>query len=260
VRNIEIKKLAISILTTSLLCSCANPQTPNDPYQSFNRPVYAMNNTIDRYLLRPIAKVYDFITPNIIQGMVTHFFDNIGILTTIPNDLLQGKIAFAMNDFWRFTVNSTVGVGGLFDPATHFGLPEHYEDFGLTLAAWGAKSSYYLSMPLFGPSTFRDSFGGIFDFAASPWPYIRPIWVNYAVYGVDTINSRAQLLSADALVQSSFDPYVFVRDAYIQSRNHLISQNNLDYQSYRTQTLENFSNSATDANSKSAKNNAIIAP
>ena len=259
----QIKKLRfiIAIFSIILLCSCANPNNPQDPYESFNRPVYSINHTIDRFILRPVAEVYDLVVPSFVQGMVTHFFKNVGIITTIPNDLLQGKVTFAMSDFWRLLVNSTVGLGGLFDPADKLGLPEHYEDFGLTLATWGAKDSYYLTLPLFGPSTFRDSFGNIFDLAASPWPYIKPEWLNFTLYGIDIVSMRAELLPADKLISDSFDPYVFVRDAYMQHRQHLIEENKLSYIDYQKQALENdTSNGHHVSSNPEAKTDALFEP
>ena len=217
-------RLVCSLALLCLLCSCANPQNPQDPYEKFNRNIYGFNHGLDRIILRPLAVAYDFILPNFVRHGISNFFNNIELIGTIPNDVLQGRGTYAASDLWRLLINSTVGIGGIFDPATAAGLPPHYEDFGLTLATWGAKDSYYLTLPLFGPSTFRDAFGSVFDYAMSPWPYAKPYWLNWTVYGIKVLNERANLLPADQLVNNAFDPYTFVRDAYLQRRTLFIDK------------------------------------
>lgn len=139
---------------------------------------------------------------------------------------LQGKLNYAVLDFWRFVLNTTIGVGGLFDVASAIGLPTHYQDFGLTLAYWsGGKPSSYLMMPLLGPGTFRDYFAAPADYATTPWSYMKPRWIGYSIFAVEVLDVRSRLLPADKLIDQSFDPYIFVRDAYLQRRNKLIEDN-----------------------------------
>ena len=200
-----------------------------DPYEKFNRAMYSFNDMLDTVILRPVAKAYDTVTPTPIRKGVTNFFDNVDMLTTIPNDILQGKIAFFVADTWRLLINTTVGIGGLFDIATRAGLPKHHEDFGLTLAYWGGQNGLkpqpFLMLPFFGPSTTRDGFGKIANGATWPFNYIQPEYYNLAAIGANAVSKRADLLPADKLVHDAFDPYIFVRSAYLQSRNHQIEKN-----------------------------------
>lgn len=221
-----------------LLCSCASttkptnvaPSTDNvDPYEKFNRAMYSFNDKLDHWILRPVAKGYDTITPAPVHRSINNFFDNLDLLITFPNDFLQAKFAFAAQDFWRFIINSSIGIGGLFDPATHLGIAMRNEDFGLTMAYWsgldGFKPQPYLVIPFLGSSTVRDAFGKIPDSACWPFVYLDPWYLSYAVYAGKVINERANLLPADKLVDEAFDPYIFVRSAYLQTRQQAILKN-----------------------------------
>ena len=224
----------------------APPQAPPqnvDPYEKFNRKMYAFNDRLDHWILRPIAKAYDHVTPTPIHKGVTNFFDNIDMLTTIPNDLLQAKFAYFTADLWRFILNTTFGIGGLFDIASRAGLPKHHEDFGMTLAYWGGpyglKPQPYLVLPFLGPTTTRDAFGRIPAIATWPFNYIEPQYYSYGAFALSMVNKRANLLPADKLVQDAFDPYIFMRSAYLQSRNHELEQNwhETDFPPYTTETV-----------------------
>ncbi len=209
--------------------STTTPEKNVDPYEKFNRTMFTFNDKLDHWILRPVAQGYDTITPSPIRRCVTNFFDNLDTLTTIPNDLLQGKTAYFVADTWRFMINSTVGIGGLLDIASLVGLPKHHEDFGLTLAYWGGdyglKPQPYLVLPFLGSTTTRDAFGKIPDAATWPFNYINPDYYNYGVFAVNIVNKRAELLPADKLVEEAFDPYIFVRSAFLQSRNREIEKN-----------------------------------
>lgn len=213
-----------------------------DPYEKFNRRVFAVNMTLDKYIFKPIAHGYDTITPVPIRKGIGNFFANLDMLNTIPNDLLQGKTAYFTADTWRFILNSTLGIGGLFDVATRFGLPKHHEDFGLTLAYWGGecglKPQPYLMLPILGSTTTRDAFGKIPTYATWPFTYIDPQYYNYGAWALSAVDKRANLLPADKLVEDSFDPYIFVRSAYLQSRNHDIEKNRheTNFPPYTTET------------------------
>jgi phospholipid-binding lipoprotein MlaA len=200
-----------------------------DPYEKINRAMFGFNNFLDHWILHPIAKGYDKVTPSPIRKGVTNFFANVDMLTTIPNDLLQGKTAYFTADVWRFMINTTLGVGGLFDVATRVGLPKHHEDFGMTLAYWGGpyglKPQPYVVLPLFGSSTTRDAFAKIPNAATWPFNYIEPQYYNYGALALNVVSKRADLLPADQLVKDAFDPYIFVRSAYLQSRNREIEKN-----------------------------------
>ena len=227
--NSLLTRFSVVALTSALalLTGCAKkPTSPNDPFEGYNRIVYAFNQDIDHLALRPAAKVYKAITPTPLQKGVTNVFANLGELTTLPNDLLQGNIKYAMLDFWRFAVNSTVGIGGLFDVASRMGMPKHVETFGLTLAKWrGGKSSAYFVLPLMGPSTIQNTIGTTVDTFTQPWVYIDDDTIRYSSLGLHVVNTRARFLDTDKLVDTAFDPYAFVRDAYMQKTNQAIQQN-----------------------------------
>ncbi len=222
-------KKVLSLAVVSLLLSgCATtnrPYDPADPYQNFNRASYAFNEHIDNYVLEPVANVYSKIMPWPAKDGVTNFFNNINEIPTIFNDLLQGNFYQATSDTWRLAVNSTLGIGGLFDVASHMSLQKNNEDFGLTLAKWGYTNSNYLVLPFLGPSTVRDTLGLPVNYVISIYPYIETN-TGFALYATDVVNRRSNLLPYDSVLKQAFDPYVFVRDAYLQRRNKQITQNN----------------------------------
>ena len=197
----------------------------NDPWENYNRAMYKFNDTVDRYALKPVAKGYRFITPNFIEKGISNFFSNIDDVTVTINDLLQGKFAQAAQDGWRFLLNSTIGLGGLFDVATPLGLEKHHEDFGQTLGKWGVAEGPYIVLPFLGPATVRSGGGRIVDFASDPLTYVSPDWARLSLVGGEMVNQRAALLEASALLDSAFDPYVFLRDAYVQNRRQLAYDN-----------------------------------
>lgn len=227
--------LILTGIGLGILTGCAKkPATdPQDPYESFNRKIFAINNVVDHVTLRPISVTYTHVVPSTLQRMIHRFFANLDTVPTIINDLLQGRGRFAASDAGRLVFNSTIGIGGLFDPANRMGLPPHSNDFGLTLNRWGAKQSPFMMMFILGPSTYRDSFGNLFDlFIFSAWPYIEPKSLYYSLLALWIVDKRAQLLPADILIQQSFDPYVFVRNAYLQMRTQKIATSRLSYEDF----------------------------
>lgn len=233
---------SISIVLTS--CTMTKPDgTPNeDPFEKTNRVIFAFNMDVDHLILRPTATVYSKVTPHALQKGVTNVFYNIGEITTFPNDILQGNVKYTIVDFWRFVINSTLGIGGLFDVATRFGIPKHVETFGMTLAKWrGGKSSPYIMLPIFGPSTLQNTIGLAPDYFASPWPYFKNQHIKYYALGANIIRKRAALLPANQLVDTAFDPYIFVRSAYMQNEQRLIDQNqHLDLSKESLERKENY--------------------
>lgn len=217
------------IVVASLLAlsGCAKKTETQDPYESFNRQVFAFNTTVDKAVLKPVAEGYQFVTPTFVRTGVTNFFNNLSVPATFVNDILQGKARFAIVDVTRLIVNTTVGVGGLFDVATHMGITHHRNDFGKTFAYWtGDDRSDYLMLPFLGPSTFRDTAAIPFTVLSNPLFYVNNDAINYGGTALDFVNFRANLLPSDPLVYNAFDPYAAMRDAYLQTRNKAILHNN----------------------------------
>jgi phospholipid-binding lipoprotein MlaA len=207
----------------AMLAGCATVQTPTkgDPLEGLNRTVFKFNDKIDQYALKPVAKGYVYITPQPVRDSVTNFFSNIGDVYIAANNLLQLKITDGVEDIMRIVINTTFGVGGLFDVATLAKLPKHDNDLGLTLGHYGVPPGPYLVLPLFGPSTVRDGVGEIGEYFINPLTYIQPDSLSWALYGVNIINTRANLLNAsDVLEGAALDKYSFVRNAYLQRRNY----------------------------------------
>ncbi len=140
----------------------------SDPWRRLNEGTHAFNETVDRFALEPLAKGYDFVVPELVQGGVGNFFENLLVPRTVLNDLLQGKVASAFRHTGRFLVNTTVGLGGLIDVADETGMEHDPEDFGQTLGRWGVGAGPYLVLPLLGPSSVRDTFALPLDYAANP--------------------------------------------------------------------------------------------
>lgn len=197
--------------------------TPVDPYEGFNRSMYGFNMGLDKYLLKPVADGYKFITPNFMQTGVTNFFNNLKGINVVLNDLLQGKFEQSASDLGRFTTNSTIGLLGLFDVATDLGLQQNVEDFGQTLAVWGVNQGPYLVLPVLGPTTLRDGGGIVLDKAANPGSYVPGTGI------IEGINERANAEGAlNFIDEAALDPYVFTRESFLQYRNNLINDGKTD--------------------------------
>jgi len=218
--------LAITALALGGCAKKPDGTVNNDPLEGYNRTMFAFNMDVDHLVLRPVAKTYETITPSVLQKGVTNVFANIDEIPTFSNDFLQGNFRYLPLDLWRLAINSTLGVGGLFDIATRIGIEPHIETFGLTLAKWrGGQSSPYFVIPLFGPSTIQTAIGQAADYYMNFWAYLRNQNINYYGHGLKFLNLRAQLLPADKLIDNSFDPYIFVRDAYMQTQQQKINAN-----------------------------------
>lgn len=191
-----------------------------DPWEGFNRGVYKFNDTLDRFLLKPVAKGYRKIMPRPLDQGVTNFFRNLSAPLTLVNDILQFKPRHFLSESARFLLNSTVGLFGLMDPASAVGLAYHPEDFGQTLAVWGVKPGPYVVLPFFGGRTLRDAFTMVPDSYLSYYRHVDDQTLRYTLWGTDLIDTRADLIPAEQLITG--DRYVFLRDAYLQRRNYLI--------------------------------------
>lgn len=186
-----------------------------DPWEGFNRGVYRFNDVVDRYVAKPVAKAYQAVTPQPVDDAITRFLNNLLSPVTLVNELLQGKPAAAAATTSRFMFNSTLGLAGFFDVGTKMGMPRTDEDFGQTLAVWGVGQGPYIMLPLLGPSTVRDFFGRVADAPADPRAYMNSD-VAYGVLGLNLVDTRADLLKAEKLVEG--DRYRFIRDYYLQVR------------------------------------------
>ena len=193
-----------------------------DPWEAYNRKIHAFNMGVDRYVMKPVAKGYDTVMPDAPQRGVRNFFRNLSYPVTFLNLLLQGKPAAAMDATGRFLVNTTLGLGGFFDVASKGGLPRFDEDMGQTLAVWGWSESRYLVMPFIGPYTVRDLLGRSFYGYFHPISYMVREYDAYYLIAIDLVTLRAELLSFDTQIQNASDPYVLIRDVYLQNREFKI--------------------------------------
>ena len=196
-----------------------------DPWESMNRAVFRFNDTLDRWALKPIAKGYRAVTPNVVEDGVHNVFRNLGEVRNLANNVLQFKMHDAGVDTSRFLFNTTFGVLGFFDVATKMGLQRNDEDFGQTLGAWGVKSGPYVVLPLMGPSTLRDSVSLYPESYTSPYRYINDVPVRNSMFALNLVDTRAKLLSAERLITG--DKYRFVRNAYLQNREFKVKDGNV---------------------------------
>ncbi len=218
----------IGVLLVSAGCaSTPGRTTDDDPWQGFNRGVYKFNDTIDRAALKPAAKGYRKITPRWFRIGVGNFFSNLTYPTTFVNQFLQGKPGLGFKDTGRFLVNTTLGIGGILDVATKIGLDAHDEDFGQTLAKWGVSSGPFLNLPFFGPSSLRDAPSRAVDYFLEPLTYVEIPWeATWGLRGFDVVHKRSELLPLDETLKTAYDPYAFIRDAWVQQREFAIFDGN----------------------------------
>ena len=210
-------------------CATSDPDfaDPRDPLEDFNRAVFDFNDALDRAVLKPLGKGYNAVVPTPVNRSVTNFFDNLEDVTSAVNTLLQFKVGRALSDVGRVAVNTTIGIGGLFDVASNLDLPKYGEDFGQTLGAWGFETGPYIVLPLLGPSSARDGVGIVADWYTDPMSYVEDDSVRWSLRGLDLIDTRADLLSASrVLEQAALDPYAFTRDAYLQKRENDVYDGN----------------------------------
>jgi phospholipid-binding lipoprotein MlaA len=215
--------LLCSLISLTMLGGCASTGNPRDPIEPLNRGVYQFNDALDKVLLKPAAEVYRGVLPQFVRTSVSNIFSNINDVIVALNNLLQGKFIDSVSDVGRIAVNSTIGVLGIFDVATHLGMEKHDEDFGQTLGYWGIGDGPYLVLPFFGPKNLRDTVGLFVDYKTDPITYIDPTRDRNIVRGVRIVNRRSELLETSKILETAaLDPYEFVRDAYLQRRRNLV--------------------------------------
>ena len=237
-KTIIHKPLLLSGVVISMtLIGCASTATPppnqDDPWVGWNRGTQTFNDNIDKAILKPVAKGYQWITPDFVDEGITNFFSNINDIGVTLNDLLQFKFKQSGMDAGRFLINTTAGVGGFVDVANMVDLPKHKEDFGQTLGYWGVPSGSYLVLPFFGPSSPRDAFGIVGDAALNPLTYVSAFGstvVSGAMAGskaLDVTDRRANLMTTEKIVnEGSVDRYDFIKSSYQQNRDYLIHDGN----------------------------------
>lgn len=192
-----------------------------DPWEPMNRGIFAFNDFADRWVLLPVATGYQWVTPDPVETGVSNAYANLFEITNIFNDLLQLKFVQACSDTGRFVVNSTLGLLGFIDVASHLGLEKHNEDFGQTLGYWGAPSGPYIVVPLFGSRTIRSGGGSLVDMYTDPMWGVSDSTTRWGLVGLRWVSNRASLIQAEELI--SGDRYTFIRDAYLQRREFLVN-------------------------------------
>ena len=236
----RVTLLAVATLT---LFGCASlppnsKRDPRDPWERVNRTTFKVNTALDHAIARPVARGYKKVVPEPVRNSVSNFMDNLFYPVTMANDLLQLKFKGFGQDTGRFLLNTTVGVGGLFDPASQVGLQKTNEDLGQTLGYWGVKSGPYLMIPILGPSDVRDGIGRVGDGFLSPLSYVDNNWIRYGIYGAGVVDIRYRLLPQDHLLDESYDPYSFLRNAYLQRREYEITDGKLSDEQRKKQDQE----------------------
>ena len=212
------------VMLVFLLSSCSTTgSSKNDPLEPMNRAIFQFNEVVDDNIFEPVAKTYKYITPDPVETGVSNFFSNIGEVSTIANDVFQFKFKQAGYDFLRFSINTTIGVLGIFDVATSVGLKKNNEDFGQTLGYWGIPQGPYLVLPFFGASTFRDAPGLYADMQISPINQLdneEELTLN----ALNAISTRARLLRATKILDTAAkDKYIFIRESYLQKRESMVN-------------------------------------
>ncbi|WP_249673071.1 MlaA family lipoprotein [Pseudomonas abieticivorans] len=210
-------RLAKACLIAGVMLSPLVAQAADeDPWEGVNRVIFRFNDTVDTYAFKPLAQGYQYITPQFVEDGIHNFFRNIGDVGNFANDVLQAKPRAAGIDVTRVIFNTTFGVLGFIDVGTRMGLQRNDEDFGQTLGKWGVGSGPYVMLPLLGPSTVRDAIAKYPDSYTQPYPYMDDMSLRNSVFGLNMVDTRASLLSAEKLING--DKYIFIRNAYLQNR------------------------------------------
>jgi phospholipid-binding lipoprotein MlaA len=231
-RDYAIVAGMLALLCGSTGCATLPPgsvRDPRDHAERFNRAMFKFNTTLDHAVMRPVARGYVRAVPATVRTGISNFLGNLDYTSTIGNDLLQGHARDFARDVARLVVNSTLGLGGLFDPATRMGLVKHERDFGQTLGRWGLPTGSYLVLPLLGPSDVRDAIGTVPDRFMTPEAYMHSTPAKVSLFAVRTLDTRAKALPSDSTIDSAYDPYGFVRSAWFQLRDYKVHEGDKNY-------------------------------
>lgn len=220
-------RLFALMMLAAALAGCATPYNRKDPLEPLNRKIYKFNDTVDKAVLKPVAKGYQSVVPLPFRVMIGNFFSNLDDVVVVVNDLFQLKGKQAFSDAGRVFINSTLGFAGLVDVAGPSGYPKHNEDFGQTLGYWGIENGPYLVLPFLGPSTLRDGMGDVVDWQFYPVYRTHDMARKNSLVAINAVDKRAGLLNGEnILMQAALDPYVFIREAYLQHRRNLVYDGN----------------------------------
>ncbi len=219
----SLRALLLTLLLPLIVLGGCATNSPRDPLEPMNRAIYSFNDGVDTALIQPVAKGYRAVLPMFVRTGVSNVFANINDVLIALNNLLQGKLVNAVSDVARVLINTTIGVAGFFDVATHFGLEKHNEDFGQTLGYWGVGDGPYLVLPILGPSNLRDTVARFVDYRTDPITYVRSMRLRNSLWGTRALSQRADLLDTSKILEvAALDPYEFLRDAYLQRRRSLV--------------------------------------
>ena len=231
-RNLKVFAIGVAAILASGCASVSGSSymsDPNDPWQTVNRPVFAINDAFDQGLFKPLAEGYNAITPEPIRNGVTNFFSNLNELDNVINNFFQGKITESATSLGRFVVNSTIGIGGLLDVASNIGLEKSREDLGQTLGVLGTGSGPYVVLPLLGSSSVRDIPGRVLSMYLNPLAWLDDISFRNIMVGINAVDDRSNLLAKEDIAKEiSNDKYTLYKDAYLEEREFQVLDGNLD--------------------------------
>jgi len=229
VMRLRIGLVVCLTLSLAMLTACSSVpdrqvievnSDPRDPFETFNRKTHAFNNAVDKTLLAPVAGVYENVTPDVVEKGVSNFFSNLSDVGNFLNHGLQLKPKKAGKDLGRLVMNTTLGLGGIIDVASNLGIYQEPEDFGQTLGYWGVNPGPYIVLPFLGPSTLRDTGAILIDAGSNPINRYDPLAHQLVILAIQVVDLRHQLGDLESLI--SGDAYIFLREAYLQRREHLI--------------------------------------
>jgi phospholipid-binding lipoprotein MlaA len=219
-----LARAVVIAAAATLTAGCALGPTRSDPFEPWNRAMYAIHEPIDTNVVRPVAQAYVDYVPKLFRLAVSNVFNNIDDLFSAVNGLLQGKPEKAGNDLGRVLINTGFGFGGLIDIASDIGIERGMEDFGQTFGVWGFAPGPYLFVPVFGPTTVRDGTGTLVRIYLGPVGFIPDVALRNSLYGLAAVDIRAQALDASVIVdKAALDRYTFIRRAYLQRREYLVN-------------------------------------
>lgn len=227
-----LHKILFTIAAVSTLAGCVSVpenagEDPSDPWETMNRNTFAFNQKVDTYVLKPIAKGYEYVVPEYARERIGNVYVNLNEPANALNNALQGKAEGALVSLFRLMINTTLGLGGMYDVAgITANQPTRREDFGQTLAVWGVGNGPYFVIPFLGPSTVRDTAGFGVDYLTAPQTWLDGGWAEWAAWGVLAVDYRLRMMPATDLLEDAIDPYLMAREAYLGARRNAVYDGN----------------------------------